>query len=477
MTEQSNPKMTMENEPGDTVPVVSPQPPVKSRRLFRRMVIPLSVLAVLVLVFPAIVSVTGLHNRVLGRMTKGQDLSVTADSASLTWWSPVTLHHVDVERHDQSWAVRAERFSTDNTLLQLLMGGLDMSRLNMGTVSLDRPHVVLRPEITEVSDDEAGTERRSSGSPYPTLRTVVRDGSIEIRATEDVEPVLAVDGISFVARTETVSDRSLLIVEPVRLFDHRELTRELCDQGLQLIAPMLSRSAYVNGEVTVHLDDVRIPLGRVPLEERLRLTAVSGRMQLHQVETGLRNPLLAEVASVLAAISGRRFTSVGLSEQTQIEFQVQNGRVHHQGLILLIPELSRDLTVTTSGWVDLNENIAIRMVIDFSGAMPSANSLLAGLARTPLELDLTGTIQQPRVRLPAGRSVLDELAGRLDLVIGDGQQVLPDSSSGVSGAVSDLVGGLVGDNGGKPDVQKTARGIFDLIQTFRKDSASEASDR
>lgn len=477
MTEQSNTKRTTESEPGGSVPVVSPQPPVKSRRLFRRVVIPLSVLAVLVLVFPAIVSLTGLHNHVLGRMTNGQDLSVTSDSASLTWWSPVTLHHVDVERHDQSWAVSAERISTDNTLLQLLMRGLDMSRLNMGTVSLDRPHVVLRPEVTEASDDESGMERRSSDAPYPTLRTVVRDGSVEIRATEDVEPVLSVDGISFIARTETVSDRSLLIVEPVRLFDHRELTRELCDQGLQLIAPMLSRSAYVNGEVTVHLDDFRIPIGRVPSEERLRLTAISGRMQLHQVETGLRNPLLAEVASVLAAISGRRFTSVRLSEETQIDFQVKDGRVYHEGLIFLIPELSSDLTVTTSGWVDLDENIAIRLVIDFSGARSSSSSMLSDLVRKPLELDLIGTIQEPRVRLPAGRSVLDELAGRLDLVIGDPPRDALNSPSRVSGAVSDLVGGLVGDNDGKPDVKKTARGIFDLIQTFRKNSASEASDR
>lgn len=472
MTEQSRAKETAAEEPPASESAASSQSPVKRRRLFRRTVVCLLALAVLIVVLPVIVSITGLHNRVLGRMTKGRDLSVSAGSASLTWWSPVTLHHVDVERNDQSWGVRTETFSTDSTLLQFVMSGSDM-----GTISLDRPHAVLRPDVTAESDDETDAEGQSASVFYPTLRTIVREASIEIRVADAKQPVFAVDGISFVGRTERVLDRSHFVVEPVRLFDRRELTRELCDQGLQLIAPMLSRAAYVNGDVTVHLDDFQIPLSRVSADERLRLTKISGRMQLHQVETGIRNPLLAEVASVLAAISGGRFTTVRLSEETQIQFQVKDGRVHHQGLILLIPELSRDLKVTTSGWVDLDENIAIRIVIDLSGSMSSAKSMLAGLARTPLELELTGTIQQPRLRLPAGRSVLDELAGRLDLVIGDRQQRLATSSSGLSGAISDLVGGLVGDKDGKPDVRKTSRGILDLIQTFQKDSVDESPGR
>jgi hypothetical protein len=466
--------MTAENPSTD--PVVDKRPdtsgmpsvPLRARRglLVRLSVISVPGLLLLVVGLPTIAAMMGLHNVVLDRVTAGRELSAFAESATLGWFAPVTLREVDVKRDDLSWAVGAQSFSTEKTLLQLLMG-LD----DVGTVHLDRPRVVLQSAAVPLSDVAADDAHRKAKAAYPPLRAVVRDGAVEIRLPDQASPVIAIDGISFVSRTETVSDTSLLIVEPVRLFDHRKMTPELCDQGLQLIAPVLSEAAVVTGELTVELDEFQIPISTATPEERVQLTRISGRMLLHNVETGLRNPLLAEIASALAALSGRRFTTVRASEETQVAFQVENGRVYHEGLTLLIPELSNDLTISTSGWVDLQENIDVRILVNLSGLVPSRIEVFSSLTQTPLELHLTGTLKRPRIRFPSGRSLFDELAGRLgEVTEGSGTA---NGQPNLTGALSDLVGGLIGDKDKQPDAKRTTRGIFDLIQSLRKEPGSE----
>lgn len=440
---------------------------VSTRKMLLRLVVLLGGAFLLVIIgLPTIVATTGLHSSILDRVAEGRELSVTAESATLAWFAPVTLRSTDVKRDDESWQVSAESFSTEKTLLQFLL-----SPAEIGTVNLDRPTVIVKPIKRDESDDN--TDRPKSKTVYPELRTVVRDGTVEVRGSVGTEPVISVDGISFVGRTEVENETSLLIVEPVELFDRRELTPELCDQGLQLIAPLLSDAATVTGRLSIELDDFQIPIGTVTQEERVELTKISGRMSLHQVETGLKNPLLAEIASVLAAVSGGRFATVRASEETEVRFQVEDGRVHHEGLTLLIPELASDLTIRTSGWVDLEENIDVQILVGISGLASSRIEVLSSLMQAPLEIRMTGTLRHPKISLPAGRNMLDQLAGRLGGLTGLDVGTSSNKDANLPGAISDLVGGLVGDGKGNPDAKKTARGIFDLIDTFRDDKKSK----
>lgn len=474
MTNRPTPTAGPETDPDglqESVETRRPESRVTRRRVIRSAVWILSGLVLLLVGLPSILAWTGTHDVVLTQLSAKHDVTANARSASLGWTKPVSLHDLDMERLDQSWSVRTETFSTDKTLLQWLF----RDDQDFGTVELHQPHVVLRTLRLGETHEESGDMKSSADERNPRLRTIVRNGSLEIHQPDNEDPVVEVDEISFVGRTEVES--GLFVVEPVRLLDRRELTRELCDRGLQLIAPLLAEAAYVNGQVTVDIDEFQVPIGNVDSEERIDRTRISGLMRLHEVETGIRNPLMAEIAAILSAISGGRPTTVRLSEDSQIRFRVDHGRVYHEGLVLLIPELSHDLTVTTSGWVDLDENIDIRIRVDLSGSAVSAGEVLRRLTGAPLELVLTGTIQRPRLRLPAGRSILEELSGRLDLVIGDRRRDSSQGQESVSGAISDLVGGLLGDDQGKPDVGRSARGVLDLIQTFQKKTPPDSANR
>ncbi|MFT4558265.1 MAG: hypothetical protein ACI92S_003641 [Planctomycetaceae bacterium] len=455
---------TSSNNTVDSEPLAVDQEtvtPSSRRKMLLRLVVLVGAGLVLIIIgLPTIVATTGLHNVILGSAAQGRELSVTADSATLAWFAPVSLRNADVKRDDKSWEVSTETFSTDKTLLQLLLAPSDV-----GTINLDRPTVVLQP--IDSSEKDGDDQPAKTKTLYPPLRAVVRDGAVELRTAENPEPVIALDGISFVGRTEVANETSVLIVEPVKLFDRRELTPELCDQGLQLIAPFLSDAAMVTGQLTVELDEFQIPIGTVTPEERVQMTRICGRMMLHRVETGLKNPLLAEIASVLATVSGGNFATVRASEETHVDFRVENGRVHHEGLTLLVPELASGLTIQTSGWVDLDENIDVRILIDLSDVISSRVAMLNSLTQAPLEIRMTGTLKKPRLSLPAGRDLLGRFAGGLGQLTGRDDSTVPGGKPNVAGAISDLVGGLVRGKDEKPDVNKTARGIFDLIGAIR----------
>lgn len=446
--------------------VVTPQCLSGYKRLLRVCIFSVSALLLLVLALPTIVAVTGLQNVLLDRATTDKDVSASAGSASLGWFTPVTLRHMKVERGDGTLTVDTDSFSTERSLLNLVLGLPDV-----GTITLDRPSVVVRPdgETSEGKDENAGV---GSTSVARQLKVVIRDGAFSILLASELKPIVAVDEISFVARTERSGELSLLVVEPVKLIDRRRLTPELCDRGLQFIAPILSEATTVSGELTVDVRECQLPIGGVTDEDRAKSTKFSGQIVLHEVETGLRNPVLSQIVSVIATLSGRQFASVRVADETQIDFRVENGQVYHEGLVLVIPELSDDLSIQTSGWVDFEENIDIRILVNLAGLATSRGGVLTSLMQAPLELRMTGTLKDPKIELPEGRSMLDELAGRLT---GGDSGTAAGGKSNLTEAISDLIGGFAGESKGKPDAKKTARGIFDLIKAIQDDSGGGRS--
>jgi hypothetical protein len=470
-----NQETSSDNASSSAVPVAENQPaqPATWRKMLRRLVaLVVAGLCLVVIGLPTIVATTGLHNAILDKAAEGRELSVSAESVTLGWLAPVTLSGADVKRDDRSWEFTTQKFSTDKTLLQLLL-----APSAIGTIYLDSPIVVVQPINRELAGEDDEEEGSKSRLIYPEFRTVVRDGAVQVRGANSPDPVIEIDGISFTGWTRVRNESSMLIVDPVKLFDRRELTPELCDQGLQLIAPILSDSATVSGQLSIELDDFQIPIGTVTQEERIEFTKISGRMMLHRVETGLKNPILTAITSVLATLSGGHFGTVQAAEDTEVTFRVEGGRVYHEGLTFLVPELASDLMIQTSGWVDLEENIDVQILVNITALASSRIEILSSLMQAPLEIRMTGTLKKPRISLPAGRNMLDQLAGRFgeltgldDAPGGPGKPNLPD-------VISDLVGSLVRESEGKLDVQNTARGIFDLIGTLRDKSGSADRDK
>jgi len=464
-----------EAEISNRIPEESPAPDRSSRR--RRIALALCgsglLLALIVTFLPGILAASPYRNVLIQGSAHPHNLEGSSRSASAAWWSTIRVNGLTLRRTDETLNIDVDEIVTERTLFDLLL-----VRPDIGLVTLERPTVRLQiPDRLKTGEGEPEFDPVLAQRPVPDLSCVVRHGAIVIHSSAGSDPVVAIDDLSLTARAEHGPVGPELVVAPTVLFDRRTLTPELCNQGLQLVAPVLADAAFITGDMTVELDEFRIPLQKMPSAERNRRMRIAGRVRLHDVETGLKNPVLAAVAELIATVTGNRQVEViRVADETLVEFQVEDGRVHHEGLTLVIPEISDELLIRTRGTVGLDETIDIQVTINLPARVTARIPVLGSLTQAPLELTLTGTLSNPRVSLPAGRDILDELANRLTSPNGES----PDQPAPtLSGAIGTVVDGLNADRTGKPDIEKTARGIFDIIRATRdqkKKSSTPAAE-
>jgi len=111
-------------------------------------------------------------------------------------------------------------------------------------------------------------------------------------------------------------------------------------------------------------------------------------------------------------------------------------------MIVLLPELARNLQITTSGTIRLDEQLDIDLMINLPKPLTGTNAdftdrplagLLAGLATEPLRLHVTGTVSSPSFALPEGLDLAGELLRR----------VAPDVIDTAPPSVTSAVTGLI----------------------------------
>src|SRR5690606_22175743 len=118
------------------------------------------------------------------------------------------------------------------------------------------------------------------------------------------------------------------------------VTPQMCNDLLKYVAPVLAGTAEVSGSVSIELDAWCVPLAD-PAQGR-----GSGRMTIHSVQAGT-GPLVRQLAAALGLPP-----SVRLVDNSQVVFEMADGRVHHRGLRFGLPNLA----VRTQGSVGLDQS-------------------------------------------------------------------------------------------------------------------------
>lgn len=409
----------------------------------------------IVALLPAIIAATPLRNMIANRALAMQELQASIGSASAGWLSPVFAESTELSRTDGSLRLQVPRAETQFSVIDLLSSTPDL-----GTIRLDRPllEVTVAPP-DEVLDEEPETQR-SPGRV--TLTAEINQAEVVVRTLQSSEPLIHVDNLTTTLRLESTPKGRQFVADPTLLMDRVTLTPEACQQGLQFVAPLLADSATVTGEFSVDVSEFRIPVDEPDRQARSKATVIAGRVTLHRVETGLRNPLLAQIADLVARLTGgQQAQLVQVFEDTVVDFEYRDGGVYHEGLAIVLPELSNEIVIRTSGRVGLDEQIDLAVLVSLPAQMTRSIPVVRRLTEAPLEFRLTGTLENPQLNFPEGRDLLDELAGRL---LDQGDDAQPRT---VEGAIGNLLNGLTAEPGGKPDVEKTTSGILNLIQSIR----------
>jgi hypothetical protein len=404
------------------------------RRWVRRSLLSFGLVALLAAVAPWIVANTPLRDLLISRIIDDQDLRVSTASASFGWFSPLRLDGVDVARDNPQVMIRVDQVQFERTWLATSWALPDLGRV-----------VVDAPKIKIVIPD--GTVEMPAQKPRkPILGTfVARDVSFQAALPDDPDPVIAVNGLDVLARIGQTAQGRVLTIEPLKILDEMVLSPELCNHGLQLVAPILARNASVNGSVSLELTHISIPLDSSGAGIVGEDAEVRGKLQLHQVTTSLKDSVFRDV--VVVAMQMLQVDLPGalrIADDTEVTFHLRDGRVHSEGLTFLLPELSSELVWKTYGSVGLDETLDLTVEAQLPVSLAGENEMLRRFLSKPFELQIKGTLDDPDYQLPEDRQWLLSAAG--------------------------LIGAAM------PDDQSLGQTAMDLFEQFRNREASASGD-
>lgn len=420
----------------------------------------LAIFLLIIAILPAIIAATPLRNTLLNQSIDDAQLYASADEMSAGWFSPVSMRRLTIVRTDSSaLRIDIDRLETADTLT-----GLWWSRPQLGHMQVDRPNVNIRIAETDLSSLGAIDAAASPSASMGEFDATVRQARIVVQRESLRSAVIDVDQINLDVRVRSGSHGRILTVAPGRVLDHITLTPELCDQGLQLVAPILAESFLVTGDVSVDISRFRVMLdSQTGDEERVSPIEIEGQLHLHQVTTAVKSPLLQEITRLVAiSLRTRETKSIRVLDNSEVQFRVVDKRVYHEGFSFVLPDISDNLIVRTQGSVGLDETLDLTVAIELPSRLTHGIPVIRELTRKPIELRIVGTLDQPRIAIPGGRNVWDELAARL-AAPKDGTMP-PDKS--LPDAINSLLDGTVGDS--ERALKSVPGSILDIIRAARK---------
>lgn len=348
------------------------------------LIIPLLV----ILYLPVLVAKTGFRDRALASAFPNWKGRIESKSASLWWFSPVRFENVVITSADGEKAVSIGRFESQKTLWSLI-GADDLGELRLDDADIQ---IVVLEEGVNLSEL---VKREGKPDRQRTMSLVLKNASLAVRGTAPDFPETKLSSLNVNASLEyDNAGNRIWKVSSGRLLDKIPVTRDLVETGLKYIAPILANAAWVEGKLSLDLEQCEIPVSNP------RESLVTGQLSVHSIEAGAKNPVIIDIMGFAGNVLQREVpTNIRLADESVVDFRLENGRVQHRNLKFGLPDVSPELQIETEGSVGLDRTLDLTAVIPLPLARFADNPLVRGLANHKITLAITGTLKEPQINL------------------------------------------------------------------------------
>ncbi|MEM9657218.1 MAG: hypothetical protein AAF961_02550, partial [Planctomycetota bacterium] len=200
------------------------------------------------------------------------------------------------------------------------------------------------------------------------------------------------------------------------------VSKEVSETMLKFAAPMFAGATQAEGEFSIDLDGVRLPLRHAEQSD------AAGRLVIHRLAIA-PGPIIQDVAQALRRIEAlsrkdplaagtlttRPARQLTVVDRT-VDVRVTKGRVYHRNLEFLID----DVAVRSAGWVGFNEEMQVNIEIPIPEKWLSKEGGRSLLAGQTLQIVLTGTLSRPRIDDRAAmQNIQSLLRNAAEQMIGD----------------------------------------------------------
>jgi len=401
----------------------------------------------LVLFLPTMLGSKWIYDPLLKRLAN-DDFELGIDSVKLSWFSPLEFQGITVRQtippdSEPSSAsssiplpltplVSIRSIQSNRGLLGYLLNGRNLGRIQINEpklgIALLEDGSNLERLIHALNNSQpqppSQPQSQSNGKSQPKfdLDIAIRGLSVQVEPPEGGKIIEVVPPFNGDISYRALQVEPQVIVGPTQLLDQAELTPELVRLGLGLAIPLLSKSAWFDGRVSLATQEIRIPL------DRAVQSTGEAVLTLHQVRSGPSEPLVIGALDFLANLRGREPNhELVFVDGSQVTVKVADERVFHSGLEAGLPKLDQRLQISTEGYVGLSDrslDLKIEIPIPLEQLARRESVQRIGVPR--VKLPIGGTLDHPEVQLDAMRG---ESATLLAVIAGTLKNEAPVTSS------------------------------------------------
>jgi hypothetical protein len=388
---------------------------VKKASLWRWLGLGFCLLLLGVAVLPMLLGSRWVYGPLLRRLEAG-DFRLSVGAAQLRWFSPLVFRDIAIQESDGPELLKIRQVRTDRGLFASLLSGRRIGRLEIVDPQLDIELLTDGSNLTRLIDaldgKLQGTEPSDgtvSKPPAIDIDVVVNGLTVRVQHADRDQPLVVIPPIEVVAEYRAVDGASTLHVEPAKLLREVAITPELMRLGLGYAIPVLAKSAWFDGRISIETGPIDILL------DAPKDATGSATITLHEVRSGPSEPVMIQILDLMAHMRGRSPQhELVFIDGSKIDIQVANRQVTHSGLKLGLPRIDPRLQLSTSGSVGLVDR-SLDLIVD----LPVPVELLArreevrDLGIPTIRLPIQGNLDEPRVEWSALRGEGADLLGTI----------------------------------------------------------------
>ncbi len=424
------------------------------RRMLRWFLLASVALLALIGFLPTLVGSRWIYRPLIEQLANDQ-FRLTIDKVRLRWFSPLRLEGIQLSEATGPSLLTIRQVSTDRGLFGYLVGGRKLGRLLIDepTVSLEllQDGSNLERVIQAIDKAASRPDKGQRSPPAFDIDVSISRMSAKVVHENGLEPLVVVPPFDIAARYQAASGDSRLIIQPTRILDQVKLTKELIDLGLGHAVPLLAKSAWFDGRISLDIGRIDVPL-KTPKQTQAEL-----KLTLHEVRSGPNDPAINRALDFIARLRGRdAFHELVFVDGSVIDVAVSQGKVKHSGLEFGFPKMDSRFQIATSGTVGIEDkSLDLLVQVPVPIEQLARRESVQQLGVPTLKLPITGTLDQPHLNWDAMRGDAATLLGSIQSALGEDAPT-----------TAKIVGALEGLAGGQADEAISA--TVDLIEQIRE---------
>lgn len=310
----------------------------------------------------------------------------------------------------------------DRGLLGFLLGGRKLGRIEIIAPRMDISLLedgsnlerLIQSLQRSQQDDAPNSSSAPASRPKFDLQIAIRSASVHVERAGVEGPLVVVPPFDVTAEYLGVGEDPHVIVEPTTLLHEVELTQELVRLGIGKAVPLLAKSAWFDGRVSLSSERMDIPLEH-PVDSKGKASIV-----LHQVRTGPSEPMIIDAIEFIARLRNKPAAlELVFVDGSQIEVAIQDRRVFHSGLEAGLPKVDERLQFSSSGSVGIEDrSLDMTLLVPVPVEQIAMRDKVKELGVPRLRVPVGGTLDQPQVDWNLMRKdsglVLAMMAGQLE---------------------------------------------------------------